>query len=79
MLLSVLRAAGAREAAPAMIALLDRPSGRERWTVMRELIALDAALAWPHLQRMAAHDPEEGVRDAARSVLTRHGTERAAA
>ncbi|MBT2188705.1 HEAT repeat domain-containing protein [Sphingobium nicotianae] len=74
MLMSVLRAAGTREAIPVLIGMLDRPSGRERWTVMRELLALDAIAAWPYLARMAAHDPDEGVRHAAQAVLARHGS-----
>jgi len=70
MLLSVLREMGNRAAVPAMIALLDRQEGRERWTVMRELLALDAEAAWPHLMRMAADDPDAGVRAAAGAVLS---------
>lgn len=79
MLMSMLRAAGAREAVPALISLLDRAAGRERWSVMRELIALDPAQAWPHLERMAAHDPDDGVRQAAQAVVTRHNLAREAA
>lgn len=69
MLLSVLREAGARHAVPDIIGLLDRASGRERWTLMRELLALDAGAAWPHLTAMATQDPDAGVRAAAQAVL----------
>ena len=72
MLLSVLRAMGARQAAPQMMALLDRTSGPDRWIVMRELLALDAPAAWPALVRMAAAEPDHAVRRAARGVLARH-------
>jgi hypothetical protein len=71
MLLGYLRAAGHRAAVPVAIALLDRTDGRERWTVMRELLALDARAAWPHLEIMAAHDPEPAVRAAARLTIER--------
>jgi hypothetical protein len=71
MLLAVLRELGARAAAPEMVGLLDRAAPAERWTVMRELLALDAATAWPHLQAMAARDPDAGVRGAAQAVLAK--------
>ena len=38
-----------------------------RWHVMRELLALDADAALPHLRRMAASDPHPEVRAAARA------------
>lgn len=75
MLISVLREAGARHAAPEIAGLLDRAAGRERWTVMRELLALDAGTAWPHLRAMAASDPDAGVRSAAAAVLRAQKTE----
>jgi len=40
-----------------------------RWHVMRELLGIDAHAAFPHLKRMAAHDPHQDVRRAARAVL----------
>jgi hypothetical protein len=40
-----------------------------RWHVMRELLALDAEAAQPHLQRMAEADPHPEVRAAARQTL----------
>lgn len=75
MLLTVLRELGASAAAPEMVGLLDRAAPSERWTVMRELLALDAATAWPHLQAMAARDPDSGVRTAAQAVLARQTTQ----
>jgi hypothetical protein len=78
MLLSVLRELGARAAAPEMVGLLDRAAPAERWTVMRELLALDAGTAWPHLQTMAARDPDTGVRAAAQAVLAQQATVREA-
>jgi hypothetical protein len=78
MLLTVLRELGARDAAPQMVGLLDRTAPSERWTVMRELLALDAATAWPHLQAMAARDPDAGVRTAARAVLAKQTMQREA-
>jgi HEAT repeat protein len=38
---------------------------------MRELLGIDAEAALPHLKRMAARDPHQDVRRAARSVLDR--------
>ena len=73
MLLSVLRALDHRAAVPEMLALLDRTRGRARWTVMRELLALDSTAVWPRLARMAADEPDAALRHVAGAVLARHG------
>lgn len=84
MLLGVVRSLGAADGFDAGLALLERMQGPERcadrgaerwperWTVMRELVALDPARAWPHLEAMAS-DPHATapVRAAARHVLAR--------
>lgn len=71
MLLSVLRAANAREAIPLMIDMLGRENADERWTAMRELLALDAQAGFPHLEVMASHDTAPSVRVAARAAVDR--------
>ncbi len=71
MLLSVLRAAGARDSIPVMIDMLAHHNAGERWTAMRELLALDARTGWPHLEIMASSDPEPNLREVALATLAR--------
>lgn len=63
--LSLLRAFGRRDAAAQFVSALDDADFAMRWQVMRELVALDARTALPHLAAMAANDPHPEVRTAA--------------
>lgn len=67
--LSVLRAFGRRDAAPLFSAALADEDFSMRWQVMRELLALDSAVALPHLTTMATSDPHPEVRAAAAVTL----------
>lgn len=69
MMLSLLRVMGRRDAAPLFDELLNAPHFHARWQAMRELLALDAELAWPGLRRMAELDPHPEVRSAAAATL----------
>jgi hypothetical protein len=69
LMVSLLRLLDRTDAAPSIAALLDEPHFFTRWHVMRELLALDADLAFPHLERMAASDPHPDVRARARETL----------
>jgi hypothetical protein len=69
MMVSLLRTMEREDAVPLFIAALDSPHFYARWHIMRELLALDAAAALPHLRRMAASDPHPEVRAAARQTL----------
>jgi len=71
MITTLLRKLGSDAAFPAIAGFLDHPDFFVRWHVMRELLGVDAEAALPHLKRMAARDPHEDVRRAARSVLDR--------
>jgi hypothetical protein len=71
MLATLLRKLGADAAFPTLAGFLDHPDFFVRWHVMRELLGIDAEAALPHLKRMAARDPHEDVRRAARTVLDR--------
>jgi hypothetical protein len=71
MIATLLRKLGSEAAFPALAECLDHPDFFVRWHVMRELLGMDAGAALPHLKRMAARDPHEDVRRAARSVLDR--------
>jgi hypothetical protein len=71
MITTLLRRLGGDAAFPAVAAFLDHPDFFVRWHVMRELLGIDAEAALPHLKRMAARDPHDDVRRAARSVLDR--------
>lgn len=68
-MVSLLRLMGRRDAAPVIADLLDIPSFSARWHIMRELLALDADAALPHLRRFAAEDPHPEVRAAAARTL----------
>jgi hypothetical protein len=71
MIATLLRRLGADAAFPALAGFLDHPDFFVRWHVMRELLGIDAEAALPHLKRMAARDPHDDVRRAARFVLDR--------
>jgi len=67
--LALLRAFGRHDAAPIFANALTDPDFSMRWQVMRELIALDAAQALPHLTAMAIADPHPEVRAAAQQTV----------
>lgn len=67
--LAVLRAFDRRDAALLFAAALCDEDFAMRWQVMRELLALDAEAALPHLTAMAADDPHPEVRAAAAATL----------
>jgi hypothetical protein len=69
MMLSLLRTMGRRDAAPLFARMVDVRHFHARWQAMRELLALDSALALPHLRRMAETDPHPEVRAAAAATL----------
>jgi hypothetical protein len=71
MITTLLRKLGCEAAFPTLAGFLDHPDFFVRWHVMRELLGIDAEAALPHLKLMAAHDPHDDVRRAARSVLDR--------
>ena len=70
MMVSLLRTMDREDAAPLFVELLNSRYFFERWHIMRELLALDAELALPHLRAMAADDPHPEVRAAARQTLS---------
>ncbi|MEA3066300.1 MAG: hypothetical protein QOJ27_2761 [Sphingomonadales bacterium] len=69
MMLALLRALGRRDAAALFAERLRARHFHARWQAMRELLALDAELALPHLRRMAGCDPHPEVRAAAAETL----------
>jgi hypothetical protein len=69
MMVSMLRTMEREDAVPLFEAALASPHFYTRWHVMRELLALDAEAAQPHLERMAEIDPHPEVRAAARQTL----------
>jgi hypothetical protein len=69
MMVSLLRTMEREDAVPLIIEALDSPYFYTRWHVMRELLALDADAALPHLRRMAASDPHPDVRGTASQTL----------
>lgn len=69
MMVSLLRTMEREDAVPLIEEALASPHFYTRWHVMRELLALDADAAHPHLLRMAAGDPHPEVRAAARQTL----------
>jgi hypothetical protein len=68
-MVSLLRAMEREDAVPLMVEVLASPYFYTRWHVMREMLALDADAAHPHLRRMAESDPHPEVRAAARQTL----------
>ncbi|HEY7810160.1 MAG TPA: HEAT repeat domain-containing protein [Allosphingosinicella sp.] len=69
MMLSLLRTMERADAVPVMIDMLANPHFYARWQAMRELLALDAEAALPHLADMAEKDPHPEVRAAAAATL----------
>jgi HEAT repeats len=69
LMVSLLRTMEREDAVPVIAEALQSPHFYTRWHVMRELLALDADAAHPHLLRMAEHDPHPEVRAAARQTL----------
>lgn len=69
MMVSLLRTIDRQDAVPLIAEALNSPQFYTRWHVMRELLAMDAEIALPHLRRMADADPHPEVRGAARQTL----------
>ena len=69
LMVSMLRTMEREDAVPLIEAALASPHFYTRWHVMRELLALDAEAAQPHLVRMAEADPHPEVRAAAQQTL----------
>ncbi|HEX6376347.1 MAG TPA: HEAT repeat domain-containing protein [Allosphingosinicella sp.] len=69
MMLALLRSLGRSDAAPLFAEQLSAPHFHARWQAMREMLALDAELALPHLRALAASDPHAEVRAAAAETL----------
>ena len=69
MMLAMLRTMDRADAVPLMVELLASPNFYARWQAMRELVALDAEVALPHLEEMARADDHPEVRAAAASAL----------
>ncbi|MBA3939798.1 MAG: hypothetical protein C0520_01165 [Sphingopyxis sp.] len=65
MALTVLRHFGRRDAVSLFVTEAASEDFAVRWHAMRELVALDAAAARPHLAAMAAGDPHPEIRRAA--------------
>ena len=68
-MVSLLRTMEREDAVPLIVEVLGSPHFYTRWHVMRELLALDADAAHPHLVRMAEADPHPEIRAAARQTL----------
>ena len=69
MMLALLRTLDRQDAVPLMIDMLGDTHFYARWHAMRELLALDAEAALPHLSAMAKNDPHSDVRAAAQATL----------
>lgn len=69
MMATLLRSMGRDDAAPLIAEFLSTPHFYTRWYLMRELLAMDAEFAQPHLQTMALADPHPEVRAAAAQTL----------
>jgi hypothetical protein len=69
MMVSLLRTMDREDAVPLIVEALDSPHFYTRWHIMRELLALDAEAALPHLRRMAESDPHPEVRAGAAQTL----------
>ena len=75
MALTLLRTLGRTDAAPLFAAESESEDFAARWSAMRELVALDPAIAQPHLVRMAAGDPHPEVRRAAAATLALYASQ----
>jgi len=69
MMVTLLRTMEREDAVPLIVEALDSPHFYTRWHIMRELLALDADAALPHLRRMAEADPHPEVRATALQTL----------
>jgi hypothetical protein len=69
MMVTLLRLMERNDALPIVESLLASPHFYTRWHLMREMLAMDAEFAHPHLVRMAETDPHPEVRAAAAQVL----------
>lgn len=69
MALTLLRQLGRTDAAPLFVAETASEDFAARWNAMRELVALDSAIALPHLAAMATTDPHPEVRAVAAAAL----------
>lgn len=69
MMVTFLRMTERTDALPLITQFLDSPHFYTRWHLMRELLAMDAEVALPHLKAMAADDPHPEVREAAAQTL----------
>jgi HEAT repeats len=69
MMVSLLRTMERDDALPLIVEALESPHFYTRWHIMRELLAMDADAALPHLRRMAAADPHPEVRATAAQTL----------
>lgn len=69
MMLALLRIMDRKDAVPVFRDMLVSEHFYARWQTMRELLALDAEAALPHLRTMAAEDPHPEVRQAAAHTL----------
>lgn len=78
MMLSLLRTMERADAVPVMVDMLGSPHFYARWQAMRELLALDAQAALPHLEAMARADPHPEVRAVAAATLSTCFSEAAA-
>jgi HEAT repeats len=79
MMLALLRILDRRDSVPVFRDMLASEHFYTRWQTMRELLALDAEAALPHLRAMASGDPHPEVREAAAGTLDLFFTEAAEA
>ena len=69
MMVSLLRTMDRPDALPLIVEALGSPHFYTRWHIMRELLAMDAEAAQPHLERMAASDAHPEIRAVAAQTL----------
>lgn len=70
MMVSLLRTMERDDAMPLIVEALDSPHFYTRWHIMREMLAMDADAALPHLRRMAEADPHPEIRATAAQTLS---------
>lgn len=71
LLASLLRHMEREDSVPAIAGLLPQMTFQARWQLMREMLAIDAVAAEPHLRAMAAGDRHPDVRVLASETLAR--------
>ncbi len=69
MMVSLMRTMEREDAVPLIVEAMNSPHFYTRWHLMRELLAMDADAAYPHLRRMAESDPHPEVRATAAQTL----------